>query len=183
CDVRELTTCVAKIEDIPKTVKWLRLGIMADPVSKMACDPGFSRLNQHCPELISLAVHLKPTTGISHLPRLPDLKDEDGDSSIRLWLSQVTDDSHVLWSIDAARTLLPRSGSYRYLYLPSCGLSVGQLVALVKGLSAAGVRVKHYLIVSSPHSQQQEAQLKAATATAHHGCDLDWYDNDDQLGW
>ena len=69
--------------------------------------------------------------------------------------------------------LLCRCRGYFCLYLPSCGLAVGELCQLVAELRAAHINLSYGgLVVAIPHSDVEQGQLEGAAATA--GYTLKW---------
>ncbi|CAL4135394.1 unnamed protein product [Meganyctiphanes norvegica] len=171
--VRLLRTAAATTDALPTTLKQLYLGLLVDPTSGAAKDPGLDCLTQQCPHLELLGVHVKSGSGTDHLPNLPKLQHQP-----YLYLSQLNN-CYLQWAVETARTLKP-SGGYFKLCLPSCDLRVQQLCDLVRQLSTAWVVVGNAIVISSPHSNQEEWQLKQETRKFLH-CDLLWYQNDEEL--
>ncbi|CAL4124326.1 unnamed protein product, partial [Meganyctiphanes norvegica] len=122
-----LKTTVTSITEIPRSVERLWLGIIKDPVPK---DPGLTNLSQQCPELRSLCIHMMPSAaGGGAFSRLPE------GLQVYLYLSHLTTDEDVDWSIKTAKELQPTSG-YWTLFFPSCGLDNLQLITLVTRLAS-----------------------------------------------
>ncbi|CAL4065688.1 unnamed protein product, partial [Meganyctiphanes norvegica] len=183
CMVDELHTAVDTIDILPYTLQKLRMGLVLDSASGVVRDPGFARLNQRCPFLDDLSVHVKAGMVTHYLPRLPIVMEGYGESGIypNLYLSQLSDDCHLSWAVETARTLQPLSKGYSHIILPSCGLSLEKLCELLDQLARAGVTVQISFLVSSQHSEQEFHQLYAATRRILR-CTLRWAQNDDTLG-
>ncbi|CAL4121235.1 unnamed protein product, partial [Meganyctiphanes norvegica] len=186
CDVRELWTAVDRIEQLPTTVVALFLGLPRVRSTAELTDPGLQQLPRYCPKLEDLHVHIAapddPRRLDDQLSQLPELS---GSNYHSLWLSQVTEDHHVTWAINTAKQLLPRSGGYRWLVFPRCGRTCEQLKTMVAAMGAAGITVRHRVIISSPaaHTALEQQELQAAVRIAFPSCSqgLTWCQGDDEL--
>lgn len=178
CEVNDLYTVVNTIEDLPISVKRLRLGLLKDSATGAALDPGLSRITNACPQLTSLGVHIMAGTSTEHLFPLPcDIQD-----GTCLYLSNLSDQHHIQWAADTVKRMQPPWSGYLHLYLPSCRLNVDQLCELISQLAAAGVIMKWQgaVWVSSNHSVRDMHKLRDVT-TRNLDCGLYWKQDDDEL--
>ncbi|CAL4166233.1 unnamed protein product [Meganyctiphanes norvegica] len=188
--IKHLWTAVHTLDVLPTTMEVLGLGLLVDPVTRLALDPGLAHLKEHCPHLEHLGVHVTSGTVTSHLPNLPDITWINSKRRVRqgikLFLSRLSDTHDLEWAICTTKSLQPEGG-YQYLVFPSCGLSVDQLTELVRQMAAEGVTVHGGVEVSSPENDENKWMSLHHVTNAVLRCRLSWWENDDELrtstGW
>ncbi|CAL4090618.1 unnamed protein product, partial [Meganyctiphanes norvegica] len=154
-------TSVAHVQELPKTLERLYLGLLMDSTTGVAHNPGLDELTKHCPQLRVLAgLHIQAGTVLDEFP-IPCMSlfskmmgwlggnhnpvTSVGISIEDLFLSNLSTDRDVVWAAEAAARL---GGSYNRIILPSSGLTPQQVRHMVDLMAASGVRLTGGLVVS-----------------------------------
>ena len=72
-DLEILKTAVETITALPTTLNYLFLGLLINPTTGAAVDPGITGLLQRCPRLEYLCIQVKTGSITVHLPQLSDV--------------------------------------------------------------------------------------------------------------
>ncbi|CAL4096703.1 unnamed protein product [Meganyctiphanes norvegica] len=165
CEVGKLWTATNTIEALPKHVNELYLGILVDPTTGKAQDPGLAHITQRYPGLNKLVVQIKAGAMTEHLQHLPDVTRTTTVSHnitisecTSLLLSHLSDESHIQWAVKTARKLQPLR-DYGHLYIPRCSLNMEQVCELADGLKDAGVKVSGVGVTQRGQSEEQVQRL------------------------
>ncbi|CAL4060348.1 unnamed protein product [Meganyctiphanes norvegica] len=170
CRVIQMWTAVNTIEVLPTTIEDLRLSLLWHPTTHKTVDPGIAHLTQRFPKLRNLGIHLKLKMETEHLPHLPDLTNQLGLAGNDLYLSDLSENDHIQWAVNTAKTLQPPSGRYGYLCLLSCSLHIEQLCELVLQLAAAGVTIFSGVYISTSLGLLEHNKLRTVTLRTFNCC-------------